>query len=113
MDSIPKLMDKVKQIQDKQGYPDGEMAEILGCSRQLYQMTRTGKAQLGTKILKGIIKAFPELEGDAIYFLTNSAKGLTKTATHYRITSQPSQDGKIRALGNKAIHFLRSLFSRS
>lgn len=53
---------------------DMEMAQRLGCSRQLYQATRVGKLSLNNKIIKGILKAFPQLRDDVIYFLSYDAK---------------------------------------
>lgn len=67
------LMLKLSEIQGHYNFTDNDMAHRLGCSRQLYQMTRTGKVKLGHKILAGIIKAFPELSWDALYFLSSSA----------------------------------------
>ena len=55
-------------------------------------MTRTGKVLLGSKILKGAVRAFPELEGDALYFLTTDANGLAKVATTCRDAPQTVQN---------------------
>ena len=38
-------------FQKSRGYTDSQMAYLIGCSRQLYQMTRTGKITPGKKIL--------------------------------------------------------------
>jgi transcriptional regulator with XRE-family HTH domain len=71
--SIATLIARLREIQVKTGWDDKQMAERLGCSRQLYQMTRSGKIPVGRKILKGISMAFPELQQDVIYFLAKGA----------------------------------------
>jgi len=73
----------------KKGLTDSEMAHLIGCSRQLYQATRTGKVPLGYKVVKGAIKIFPGLREFAIYFLTDSADKRaviadTSTTTHQK-----------------------------
>ena len=74
------LVSKLKKKQEDLGLTDSEMSQLLGCSRQLWQMTRTGRTPLGRKILTGIVPAFPELQKDTIYFLSNSANNLPPKA---------------------------------
>jgi transcriptional regulator with XRE-family HTH domain len=85
---VGSLSHKIREIQVKKGLSDREMAEKLGCSRQLYQMARTGKIPLRHKILKGISLAFPELQGDILIFLstnvTNQAEQVTNDTTGIR-----------------------------
>ena len=66
---IAKLVD----MQVRGELTDREMAERLGCSRQLWQMTRTGKTRLSNTLIKCITQNFPELNQDIIYFLAQSA----------------------------------------
>lgn len=68
------LLTKIKEIQSREGLTDAEMAKRLGCSRQLYQGVRSEKVPLGSKILKGISSAFPELQADILIFLSSDAK---------------------------------------
>lgn len=68
------IVDKLRERQTQLVLSDTEMADMLGCSRQLWQMTRTGKTPLGKKVIAGVIAAFPELKGDIIYFLSNDVK---------------------------------------
>jgi len=70
------VIDKLKGIQEREGMSDMKMAQRLVCSRQLYQATRTGKLPVNNKIIRGILKAFPELEQDVIYFLSYDDKML-------------------------------------
>ena len=69
----PELIASLKEIQQQEGLTDGEMAKRLGCARQLWQATKTGKISVGLTILRGAVKAFPALIGDAIIFLTDGA----------------------------------------
>lgn len=77
---VGNLVSTLRGIQKAEGLSDMEMAKRLGCSRQLYQMTRTGKIPLGKKILTGISAAFPELQQDVIYFLSNDANEIPLSA---------------------------------
>jgi imidazoleglycerol-phosphate dehydratase len=43
-------------IQKKHGYTDQLMADLLGCSRTLYQRTRTGRKEPGGTFLRGILR---------------------------------------------------------
>ena len=65
MDSTDDMLKKIKQIQDSNAYSDQQMADMIGCSRPLYQRTRTGKIPVGGTFLKGAMKllAEPVVEG--------------------------------------------------
>ncbi len=56
MNSVNEVLSKVVQMQNSRGYSDQQMAERIGCSRPLYQRTRTGKIPVGGAFLKGAIK---------------------------------------------------------
>lgn len=56
MNSVNDVLSKVIQLQKDQGYSDQQMAEKIGCSRPLYQRTRTGKIPVGGTFLKGAMK---------------------------------------------------------
>jgi transcriptional regulator with XRE-family HTH domain len=73
------LLTKLKEIQSREGLTDSELAKRLNCSRQLYQGIRTGKIPLGSKVLKGISIAFPELQADILLFLASDAKNCPNT----------------------------------
>ena len=72
---IPKLV----EIQIAEELTDREMAGRLGCSRQLWQMTRSGRIPPGNTVIKCISKNFPELQQDIIYFLSSNADELSKS----------------------------------
>jgi imidazoleglycerol-phosphate dehydratase len=56
MDSPEIVLQKVIQLQESNGFSDQQMAEKIGCSRPLYQRTRTGKIPMGGTFLKGAMK---------------------------------------------------------
>jgi imidazoleglycerol-phosphate dehydratase len=56
------LVKKVTQIQESQGYTDQQMADWLGCSRQTYQQTRTGKKKVGNAYYKGAMRFLASLD---------------------------------------------------
>ena len=61
MDSAEIVLQKIIQLQKTNGYSDQQMAEKIGCSRPLYQRTRTGKIPIGGTFLKGAMKLLASL----------------------------------------------------
>jgi imidazoleglycerol-phosphate dehydratase len=61
MDSTDEILKKIVHIQNSRGYSDQQMAEKIGCSRPLYQRTRTGKIPVGGTFLKGAMKLLASL----------------------------------------------------
>ena len=64
MDSPDEVLRKIVQLQSNRGYSDQQMAERIGCSRPLYQRTRTGKIPVGGTFLKGAMKLLTSLTGE-------------------------------------------------
>ena len=56
MDSLSDILEKVVQLQNSRGYTDEQMAVKIGCSRPLYQRTRTGRVPVGGTFLRGAMK---------------------------------------------------------
>lgn len=56
MSSAEEVLETTIMIQKKLGYSDEQMAEKIGCSRPLYQRTRTGKITAGGTFLKGALR---------------------------------------------------------
>jgi imidazoleglycerol-phosphate dehydratase len=56
MDTTENLLEKIIQFQNSSGLSDQQMAEKIGCSRPLYQRTRTGKIPVGGTFLKGAMQ---------------------------------------------------------
>ena len=80
MDSVNDILARVVMIQNSQGYTDEEMASKIGCSRPLYQRTRTGKVPVGSAFLRG-----------AIGFLSQESDNI-RTAVVKRETSETNID---------------------
>jgi len=87
MAGVNEVLDKVIAIQSERGYSDQQMAEKVGCSRPLYQRTRTGRIPVGGTFLKGAMHLL-ESEGTG----TRSAVVNRKTA-ETDITLEISIDG--------------------
>lgn len=68
------------QIQTRDKLSDRQMAERLGCSRTLWQLTRSGKLPLGEKMIRGIFRSFPELHTSLSFFLANDVKKSERSA---------------------------------
>jgi imidazoleglycerol-phosphate dehydratase len=56
MDSPEEILKKIVHYQEAGGYSDQQMAAKIGCSRPLYQRTRTRKIPVGASFLKGAMK---------------------------------------------------------
>ncbi|HJX13859.1 MAG TPA: imidazoleglycerol-phosphate dehydratase HisB [Dehalococcoidales bacterium] len=56
MESAEEVLKKIIRLQESNAYSDQQMAEKIGCSRPLYQRTRTGKIPVGGTFLKGAMK---------------------------------------------------------
>jgi imidazoleglycerol-phosphate dehydratase len=61
MDSAETVLQKIVQLQNTNGYSDQQMADKIGCSRPLYQRTRTGKIPMGGTFLKGAMDLLKSL----------------------------------------------------
>jgi imidazoleglycerol-phosphate dehydratase len=56
MESAETVLQNVVTLQNRRGYSDQQMANMIECSRPLYQRTRTGRVQVGGTFLKGALK---------------------------------------------------------
>jgi imidazoleglycerol-phosphate dehydratase len=56
VNSVYNVLEKIVSYQKEHGYSDQQMADKIGCSRPLYQRTRTGRIQVGGTFLKGAMK---------------------------------------------------------
>lgn len=56
MDTADEILKKIVSLQKERGYSDQQMAEKIGCSRPLYQRTRTGRIPAGGTFLKGAMR---------------------------------------------------------
>lgn len=75
MSTVDEVLEKVIKIQNERGYSDHQMAEKIGCSRPLYQRTRTGRVPVGGTFLKGAMR-FIESENSMVRTATLTRKTL-------------------------------------
>lgn len=68
---ISKPIAELMRIQARDKLSDEKMAERLGCTRTLWYFTRTGKSPLAAKMIRGIVRSFPELHTCLLVFLAN------------------------------------------
>ncbi len=64
MDTPEIVLQKIVQLQESNRFSDQKMAEKIGCSRPLYQRTRTGKIPMGGTFLKGAMKLLESLASE-------------------------------------------------
>ena len=66
---MPTLITSLAKHQKKLGLNNTEFARLLGISRQLWEMIKRGKRNIGVSLLRGVAQAFPELDGQILDFL--------------------------------------------
>lgn len=69
--SNKRLFSKIVLKQGNQS--DYAFAKRLGITRPLWQLTRTGRLQIGITLLKAIARTYPDIHQDIINFLKDSA----------------------------------------
>jgi len=87
------LIDKLKLKQGE--LSDYRFADKLGISHQLWQMTRTGKRDIGSVVLKAVTKTYPELASDVVLFLSGDVANNAGLVGDTTTPSEPSQNGKV------------------
>ena len=60
------LIAQVRSIHQRDAQSDRDIARRLGVSRATWNFARAGKRRLSLKILRGIVKGFPELATPAM-----------------------------------------------
>jgi imidazoleglycerol-phosphate dehydratase len=60
MDSTDKVLQQIIQYQNTKGLSDQQMADKIGCSRPLYQRTRTAKIPMGGTFIRGAMAVLEE-----------------------------------------------------
>lgn len=92
------------EIQNRYGYTDQQMADLLGCSRVLYQRTRTGKIEAGGAFLRGVLRLLsPE---------TSRSSVVERETGETNIRLQLCIDGAGKHEGNTGIKMLDHLLSQ-
>jgi imidazoleglycerol-phosphate dehydratase len=92
------------EIQKRYGYTDQLMANLLGCSRELYQQTRTGRKEPGGTFLRGILRLLsPE---------TNRSSVVERETSETNISLQLVIDGTGKYEIDTGIKMLNHLLSQ-
>lgn len=88
------LIDKLKELQAREGLSDYKFADKLAVSPQLWQMTRTLKRDIGLVILKAVMRAYPELYRDVLIFLGSDASILSNQFSDLSTTPAKTHQDK-------------------
>lgn len=73
--SIPPLVEHLIICQNKLKLNNSEFARLLGISRPLWVMTKSGKRQINVSLLRGVAKTFPNLDMQILTFLRSTEGG--------------------------------------
>ena len=102
------LIDKLRAEQGT--LSDYEFAKNLGISHQLWQMTRSGKREIGLVVLKGIVRAYSKLHQDVLLFLSGDANILNLADNNLTERHQRTPSQNLRGLIRKLIAKVKRLF---
>ena len=75
METNQELVEALIQRQAKLDLSDGEMAVRLNVSRDLWNKVRRGEKAIGSKLLRGIMREFPDLAPEVLSFLRRNREG--------------------------------------
>lgn len=104
------LIEKLREIQTREGLSDYKFADKLGVSHQLWQMTRTDKREIGLTILQGTLRAYPELSREVLLFLSIDVVKDTGFAGDTTTPSETSSDKHQGGLLSRLISHIKQLF---
>jgi len=82
------LLDGLREVRKKEGLNDLHFAHKLGISPELWYMTLRGDRKPGIALLRAVVRIYPKLIPDVIYFLSGDVRYLTKPRS---IPTTPSQ----------------------
>jgi|GEM_PF-4859739 len=71
------LLERLVEEQRTKGLSDRAFARRLGVSQTLWTHTRSGKVQMGMKILAAVVREFPLLGNEVIKYLATYGVGTT------------------------------------
>lgn len=69
------LIYKLILRQQQEGLTDGAFANKLRISRQLWAMIKKNGKPIGSKLITGIIREYPELTVDVLVYFQENGKG--------------------------------------
>jgi imidazoleglycerol-phosphate dehydratase len=109
MDSTDKVLQQIIQYQNTNGLSDQQMADKIGCSRPLYQRTRTAKIPMGGTFIRG---AMSVLEATGKQGRTSKVQRITKeTNINLELRIDATGDFSINT-GVRIFDHLLSLFAK-
>jgi imidazoleglycerol-phosphate dehydratase len=85
MESTGNILARVVKFQESGGYSDQQMAAKIGCSRPLYQRTRTGRVSIGGTFLKGALKLLSTELSSSRNYVMKRETGETKISLELNI----------------------------
>jgi transcriptional regulator with XRE-family HTH domain len=69
------LIDLLEAKRKELGLSDAAFARRLGVSRPLWSATRSGTRAVNITLLRGVVRAFPEMDGDVLNYLRGGQEG--------------------------------------
>ena len=67
------IIEQLETRRKELGMTDEAFARLLGISRPLWSQIRSGKRRMTLEVVRGILRAFPDLEGQVLAFLREGA----------------------------------------
>ena len=68
------LIELLQARQRELGLSDGAFARRLGVSRSLWIAVRSGRRAVGLNLLRGVVRAFPDLDDEVLDYLREDGK---------------------------------------
>lgn len=103
---LEQLVEQVTQIQRSKGYTDQQMADKIGCTRQTYQQTRTGKIEVGNAYFNGAMRFLSPLVPEG------RSSAVKRTTAETDITLELNIDGSGKYQVNTGIQMLDHFLSQ-
>lgn len=85
------LLDVLKQEQKTRGLRDVDFAALLGVPRSTWANARLGIRPLNNRIVRGTMRAFPDLHGTALAFLVSDSTNGNKRSTTVKTGTTASE----------------------
>lgn len=63
------LIEVVEERKQALGWTDEQLARALGISRSLWSQVRSGRRRVTLDVVRGILRAFPDMENQVLGFL--------------------------------------------
>ncbi len=63
------LIEVVEERKQALGWTDEQLARALGISRSLWSQVRSGRRRVTLEVVRGILRAFPDMEMHVLLFL--------------------------------------------